>query len=92
MNLNRRRPFRSRQHKNGFRRKNSSTSLQTGKLNYSNGNSNFRRNENISSPAGLEKTISKFEQLAKDDKEVAIMFFIKATFNLQIIIQENLQI
>tara|TARA_Y100000816_G_scaffold256225_1_gene209575 strand:- start:50 stop:415 length:366 start_codon:yes stop_codon:yes gene_type:complete len=66
MNLNRRRPFRSRQHKNGFRRKNSSTSLQTGKLNYSNGNSNFRRNENISSPAGLEKTISKFEQLAKD--------------------------
>ena len=60
-----RRSFRPRQQKNGFRRRsNSSGPGQDGHLN--NGNNGFTRNGNISNPFNIEKAILRFQQLAKD--------------------------
>ena len=67
MNNNRRRNFRGRQHKNNFRRRSvSSNHNSNGHFNTNSGNQNFRRNGSMTNPANIEKTINKFQQLAKD--------------------------
>ncbi len=66
MNNNRRRNFRARPQKNNFRRRNGSMN-SNGVTNYnSNGNMNFNRNGSMSNPFNVEKTMQKFQQLAKD--------------------------
>ena len=62
---NRRRNFRPRPQKNNFRRRNGPSNLNNGN-NYSSGNSNFNRNGSMTNPHNVEKTMLKFQQLAKD--------------------------
>ena len=66
MNNNRRRNYRPRPQKNSFRRRNGSinTSANTGGFN--NGNVNFNRNGSMNNIHNVEKTMQKFQQLAKD--------------------------
>ncbi len=65
MNNNRRRNFRSRPQKNNFRRRGGS--LNTGSSNISNnGNMNFNRNGSMNNIHNVEKTMLKYQQLAKD--------------------------
>ena len=67
MNNNRRRNYRGRQQKNNFRRRNvSSNHSSNGHYSSNSGNQNFRRNGSMTNPANIEKTINKFQQLAKD--------------------------
>ena len=65
-NNNRRRNFRSRPQKNNFRRR--SGSLNSGSSNNisNNGNLNFSRNGSMNNIHNVEKTMQKFQQLAKD--------------------------
>ena len=66
MNNNRRRNFRPRPQKNNFRRRNGSiNSNNSGGIN-SNGNMNFNRNGSMYNIHNVEKTMLKFQQLAKD--------------------------
>ena len=62
MNNNRRRNFRSRPQKNNFRRR--SGSGGTSSLN--NGNLGFNRNGSMNNIHNVEKTMQKYQQLAKD--------------------------
>tara|TARA_Y100000994_G_scaffold193390_1_gene162691 strand:+ start:237 stop:584 length:348 start_codon:yes stop_codon:yes gene_type:complete len=62
---NRRRNYRSRPSKNNFRRRNGSVNSNTPN-NFNNGNINFNRNGSMNNPHNVEKTIQKFQQLAKD--------------------------
>ena len=65
MNNNRRRNFRPRPQKNNFRRR--SGSLNTSSSNISNnGNMNFNRNGSMNNIHNVEKTMLKYQQLAKD--------------------------
>tara|TARA_B100001057_G_C22754828_1_gene913266 strand:- start:805 stop:1185 length:381 start_codon:yes stop_codon:yes gene_type:complete len=66
LNNNRRRSFRGRHQKNNFRRRNTSSNHNNGHYTSSVGNRNFNRNGSMSNPANVEKTILKFQQLAKD--------------------------
>ncbi len=64
MNNNRRRNFRSRQQKSNFlRRRNGSNASSTFN---NNGNINFNRNGSMNNSHNVEKTMQKFQQLAKD--------------------------
>ena len=65
-NNNRRRNFRSRPQKNNFRRR--SGSLNSGSSNSlnNNGNLNFNRNGSMNNIHNVEKTMQKYQQLAKD--------------------------
>ena len=66
MNNNRRRNFRSRPQKNNFRRRGGSlNSASSGGVN-SNGNMNFNRNGSMNNIHNVEKTMQKYQQLAKD--------------------------
>jgi hypothetical protein len=65
-NNNRRRSFRPRPQKNTFRRRSGPTSSNNGSNFNSNGNSNFNRNGSMTNPHNVEKTVQKFQQLAKD--------------------------
>ncbi len=65
MNNHRRRPFRARSQKNSFRRRNGSINSNGGG-NFNNGNMNFNRNGSMTNPHNVEKTVQKFQQLAKD--------------------------
>ncbi len=62
---NRRRNFRSRPSKNNYRRRNGSINTNS-VSNFNNGNTNFNRNGSMTNPHNVEKTIQKFQQLAKD--------------------------
>jgi hypothetical protein len=66
MNNNRRRNFRSRPQKNNFRRR--SSALNSGGSNSlnNNGNMNFNRNGSMNNIHNVEKTMQKYQQLAKD--------------------------
>tara|TARA_B100001121_G_C18235357_1_gene410140 strand:- start:59 stop:439 length:381 start_codon:yes stop_codon:yes gene_type:complete len=65
-NNNRRRNFRSRPQKNNFRRRGGSlNSAGSGSLN-NNGNVNFNRNGSMNNIHNVEKTMQKYQQLAKD--------------------------
>ena len=66
MNNNRRRNFRARPQKNSFRRRAGSVNSNGGANFNSNGNMNFSRNGSMTNPHNVEKTIQKFQQLAKD--------------------------
>ena len=66
MNINnRRRNFRSRPQKNNFRRR-SGPINSGGSNNHNNGNLNFNRNGSMNNIHHVEKTMQKFQQLAKD--------------------------
>jgi len=65
MNNNRRRNFRPRQQKNNFRRRGGSLNSNSNGLG-NNGNLNFNRNGSSNNIHGVEKTMLKFQQLAKD--------------------------
>ena len=65
MNNNRRRNFRPRSQKNNFRRRNGSMNSSSGST-FNNGNMNFSRNGSMTNPHNVEKTMQKFQQLAKD--------------------------
>ena len=63
MNNNRRRNFRGRQQKSNFlRRRNGSSNTSS----FNNGNINFNRNGSMNNSHNVEKTMQKFQQLAKD--------------------------
>ena len=64
-NNNRRRNFRSRPQKNNFRRRNSPMN-SNGSNNLSNGNISFNRNGSMNNIHNVEKTMQKYQQLAKD--------------------------
>ena len=66
MNNNRRRNFRSRPQKNNFRRRNGSMNSNSVTNFNNNGNMNFNRNGSMTNPHNVEKTMQKFQQLAKD--------------------------
>ncbi len=66
MNNNRRRNFRSRSQKNNFRRRNGSISSNNSNNFNNNGNVNFNRNGSMNNIHNVEKTMQKFQQLAKD--------------------------
>ena len=66
MNNNRRRSFRPRPQRNNFRRRNGSMNSNNGTNFSTNGNMNFNRNGSMSNPHNVEKTMQKFQQLAKD--------------------------
>ena len=66
MNNHRRRNFRSRPQKNNFRRRNGSIGVnKTNNFNI-NGNVSFSRNGSMNNLHNVEKTMQKFQQLAKD--------------------------
>ena len=65
MNNNRRRNFRPRPQKSNFRRRNGAIS-SNGSGSFNNGNLNFNRNGSMNNPHNVEKTMQKFQQLAKD--------------------------
>ncbi len=65
MNNNRRRNFRPRPQKNNFRRRGPSMN-STNVSNFNNGNKGFSRNGSMTNPRNVEKTMQKFQQLAKD--------------------------
>tara|TARA_B100000427_G_scaffold54243_1_gene41947 strand:+ start:163 stop:531 length:369 start_codon:yes stop_codon:yes gene_type:complete len=66
MNNNRRRSFRARPQRNNFRRRSSSMNPNGGSNFNNNGNMNFNRNGSMTNPHNVEKTMQKFQQLAKD--------------------------
>ncbi len=67
MNNNRRRNFRSRPQKNNFRRRNGSlSSASSNTYSNSNGNIGYNRNGSMNNIHNVEKTMQKFQQLAKD--------------------------
>ena len=70
MNINRRRGFRPRPQKNNFRRRNGAINSNSGSNFKSNGNMNFNRNGSMNNPHNVEKTMLKFQQLAKDAQSV----------------------
>ena len=65
-NNNRRRNFRSRPQKNNFRRRGGSISSNGSSNLNSNGNLNFNRNGSMNNIHNVEKTMQKYQQLAKD--------------------------
>ena len=65
-NNNRRRSFRPRPQKSNFRRRPGSMSSNSSNGANNNGNMNFSRNGSMSNIHNVEKTMLKFQQLAKD--------------------------
>ena len=65
-NNNRRRNFRSRSPKSNFRRRGSSLNSGGSNSLSNNGNMNFNRNGSMNNIHNVEKTMQKFNQLAKD--------------------------
>ena len=66
MNNNRRRNFRPRQQKSNFRRRNGSLSQSNTSTLKNNGNLIFGRNGSMNNIHNVEKTMQKYQQLAKD--------------------------
>ena len=65
MNNQKRRPFRTR-HKSSFRPRNNGHRQNNNGHYQANGNNNFGRNGSMTNPFNVEKTIQKYQQLAKD--------------------------
>ena len=65
MNNNRRRNFRPRPQKSNFRRR-GTTINSSSSSNLGNGNLNFSRNGSMNNIHNVEKTMQKYQQLAKD--------------------------
>ena len=68
MNNARRRNFRPRNQKNSFRRRNGTINSSAPSSFNNNGNVNFNRNGSMNNIHSVEKTMQKFQQLAKDAK------------------------
>ena len=66
MNNNRRRNFRPRVQKNNFRRRSGSLNSNNSNSINNNGNMNFNRNGSMNNIHNVEKTMQKYQQLAKD--------------------------
>ena len=66
MNNNRRRNFRPRIQKNNFRRRSGSLNSNSSNSLNNNGNKNFNRNGSMNNIHNVEKTMQKYQQLAKD--------------------------
>ena len=66
MNNNRRRNFRTRSQKNNFRRRGGSINSNNSSSINNNGNMNFNRNGSMNNIHNVDKTMQKFQQLAKD--------------------------
>ena len=67
MNHQKRRPFRPRQNKSNFRgRSSGSRPNNNSHFQNNNGNNKFGRNGSMTNPFNVEKTVQKFQQLAKD--------------------------
>ena len=66
MNNNRRRNFRPRIQKNNFRRRSGSLNSNNSNILNNNGNINFNRNGSMNNIHNVEKTMQKYQQLAKD--------------------------
>ena len=66
MNNNRRRNFRPRPQKNNFRRRSGSLSQSGSNTLNNSGNLNFNRNGSMNNIHNVEKTMQKYQQLAKD--------------------------
>ena len=66
MNNNRRRNFRPRIQKNNFRRRSGSLNSNNSNSLNKNGNMNFNRNGSMNNIFSVEKTMQKYQQLAKD--------------------------
>jgi hypothetical protein len=66
MNNNRRRSFRPRPQKNNYRRRSGSINTNGSNNLNNNGNMNFNRNGSMNNMHNVEKTMQKFQQLAKD--------------------------
>jgi len=66
MNNNRRRNFRPRVQKNNFRRRSGSLNSNNSNSLNNNGNMNFNRNGSMNNIHNVEKTMQKYQQLAKD--------------------------
>ena len=66
MNNNRRRNFRPRVQKNNFRRRNISLNSNNSNSLNNNGNMKFNRNGSMNNIHNVEKTMQKYQQLAKD--------------------------
>ena len=66
MNNNRRRSFRPRPQRNNYRRRSNSMNSNGGSNFNNSGNMNFNRNGSMTNPHNVEKTMQKFQQLAKD--------------------------
>ena len=66
MNNNRRRNFRSRPQKSNFRRRTGPIGSSNSNGLNNNGNMNFNRNDSMNNIHNVEKTMLKFQQLAKD--------------------------
>ncbi len=66
MNNNRRRSFRARPQKNNFRRRSGSLNSNSSNGLNGNGNLNFNRNGSMNNIHNVEKTMQKYQQLAKD--------------------------
>ena len=67
MNHQKRRPFRQRQNKSNFRgRSSGSRPNNNSHFQNNNGNNKFGRNGSMTNPFNVEKTVQKFQQLAKD--------------------------
>ena len=66
MNNNRRRNFRPRPQKNNFRRRSGSLNSNNSNSFNNNGNLNFNRNGSMNNIHNVEKTMQKYQQLAKD--------------------------
>ena len=65
-NNNRRRHFRTRPQKSNFRRRTGSINSNSSNGLNGNGNMNFNRNGSMNNIHNVEKTMLKFQQLAKD--------------------------
>ena len=65
-NNNRRRNFRPRAQKNNFRRRSGSLNSNNSNSLNNNGNMNFNRNGSMNNIHNVEKTMHKYQQLAKD--------------------------
>ena len=65
-NNNRRRNFRPRPQKNNFRRRSGSINSNNSSSLNNNGNLNFNRNGSMNNIHNVEKTMQKYQQLAKD--------------------------
>ena len=70
MNNSRRRNFRGRPQKNNFRLRNGSINSNGGSSFKNNGNMSFNRNGSMMNPNNVEKTMQKFQQLAKDAQSI----------------------
>ena len=88
MNNNRRRNFRPRAQKSNFRRRNGSINSNSSNNFNSNGNIGFGRNGSTNNIHSVEKTMLKFQQLAKDAQSNGDPVLAQIIFNTLIIFKK----